>query len=95
MKQVTRPLTLALNALISEQADSIGVELTKEEHSFMVNALTCFIVNSTHKFILGKREHSDSDFLSDVNHSEELDNEFYDSFWYHSADKYKKQKRKR
>lgn len=55
---------------------------------FMSHALADFVVSATIKFDRGQKEHG-GDFIKDVDHQREMQQEFIDFFWYSSGSQHK------
>lgn len=64
-------------------------KLTSAEEAFLVRFLLNFVERTIQKFIKGKREHCDTNFLSDVEPMTELESELIDAPIYLALLQYK------
>ncbi len=77
--------------LVLARERTLDFKLSTTSFQFLVDTISTDVLSSVDKFINGAREHGD-DWLTGVDHVEELTKEIIDLRFYNAAIKYKQRK---
>lgn len=74
-------LAETINHLVKHKEEQLNHEISQENKRFLVETISEFVLRAVHKYINGSKEHGD-DFLHNVDHLRECQNEVTDLIFY-------------